>query len=183
MAAWMQKYVSDDVKYTPYGVSMTTWYIHTYMYLPTTFSGCDRFRSTVVPLLSSALHVYTPSSSESTLHRLWVKGILEHSFWEATITPLRSHFREETEVKLEKKKRRVDYQWKKGESLDRYIWSRFQSFLVPCRCKAAYMTVYLASLLHFTASSKFINSIKNFCTCFFIPCSRDLPLASFFARK
>ena len=26
-----------------------------------------------------------------------------------------SHFREETEVELEKKKRRVDYQWKKGE--------------------------------------------------------------------
>ena len=33
---------------------------------------------------------------------------------------------------------------------------------IPCRCKAAYMTVYLASFLHFTASSKFINSIKFF---------------------
>ena len=34
----------------------------------------------------------------------------------------------------------------------------------------ASMTVYLASSLHFTASSKFINSI---CTCSLVPCSRD----------
>ena len=94
----------DDVKYTPYGVSTTIWYIHTYMYIPTTFSGCDKFRSTVVPLLSSILHVYTPSSSESTLTNRWVKVVPEHSVWEATTAPLWSHFSEETGVELEKKK-------------------------------------------------------------------------------
>ena len=71
-------------------------------YIPTTFSGSERFRSTVVPLLSSILHVYTPSSSESTLHRSWVKGVLEHVLREATTTPLCSHFREETGVELER---------------------------------------------------------------------------------
>ena len=59
-----------------------------YSYIPTTFSGCDKFRSTLVPLVSSILHVYTPSSSESTLHSWWVKGVLEHVVWEATTTPL-----------------------------------------------------------------------------------------------
>ena len=74
-----------------------------YSYIPTTFSGCDKFRSTLVPLVSSILHVYTPSSSESTLHSWWVKEVPEHSVWEATTASLWSHFREETEVELENK--------------------------------------------------------------------------------
>ena len=74
------------------------------IYIPTTFNGCEQFRSTVVPLVSSTLHVYTPSSSEFTLSNRWVKVVPEHSVWEATTTPLWSHFREETEVKLKNEK-------------------------------------------------------------------------------
>ena len=76
------------------------------MYIPTTFSGCDKFRSTVVPLLSSTLHVYTPSSSESTLSNRWVKVVPEYSVLEATTTPLWSHFKE-TGVELKKKKMKL----------------------------------------------------------------------------
>ena len=87
------------------GVSMATWYIHCIyiqLYIPTTFSGCERFFSTAVLLLSSILHVYTPSSPESTLQSLWMKAVPEHAVRETTTTPLWSHFREETGVELEK---------------------------------------------------------------------------------
>ena len=83
----------------------TLWCFHGNMiqlYIPTTFSGCERFFSTAVPSLSSILHVYTPSSSESTLHSWYVKTVSEHVVRETTTTPLWSHFREETGVELEK---------------------------------------------------------------------------------